>query len=242
MILVIKSNTFHSILCTKTNISVFIFLYFCCLCHFISVHAWLGFCNVNLSLAATLTVAGANGGPGLSAHFLVEEESSSGDASVITRPRRAAGEAAWESLNNRKTATYTCAQVVLPGQILFKSVCQKMSSALLKSKRVDFLHYPVKPKVSVMSLCNLNNRVLMCVFLLTDSVGPWLPWSQWSMCSVSCGGGQQSRSRLCSSPPCSGLSRQSKTCNTQVCLGEFPFPVEYLYLWHQTYFNCKIQG
>lgn len=61
----------------------------------------------------------------------------------------------------------------------------------------------------------------MCAFP-PDSVGPWLPWSQWSVCSVSCGGGQQSRSRLCSSPPCSGLSRQSKTCNTQVCLGESP--------------------
>nr|XP_043901345.1 SCO-spondin [Solea senegalensis] len=56
------------------------------------------------------------------------------------------------------------------------------------------------------------------IHLCTDSVGPWLPWSQWSVCSVSCGGGQQSRSRLCSSPPCSGLSRQSKTCNSQVCL------------------------
>uniref|UniRef100_A0A3Q3NA32 SCO-spondin n=1 Tax=Mastacembelus armatus TaxID=205130 RepID=A0A3Q3NA32_9TELE len=51
-----------------------------------------------------------------------------------------------------------------------------------------------------------------------DSAGMWLPWSQWSVCSVSCGGGQQSRSRLCSSPTCSGLSLQSKTCNTQVCL------------------------
>uniref|UniRef100_A0A3P8V8E3 SCO-spondin n=1 Tax=Cynoglossus semilaevis TaxID=244447 RepID=A0A3P8V8E3_CYNSE len=51
-----------------------------------------------------------------------------------------------------------------------------------------------------------------------ESVGSWLPWSKWSKCSVSCGGGQQSRSRLCSSPPCSGLIRQSKICNTQVCL------------------------
>uniref|UniRef100_A0A3B3CX71 Uncharacterized protein n=1 Tax=Oryzias melastigma TaxID=30732 RepID=A0A3B3CX71_ORYME len=52
------------------------------------------------------------------------------------------------------------------------------------------------------------------------SVEPWRSWSQWSECSVSCGGGQQSRFRLCSSPPCHGLSRQSKTCNIQVCLGE----------------------
>ncbi|XP_013879264.1 SCO-spondin isoform X2 [Austrofundulus limnaeus] len=54
--------------------------------------------------------------------------------------------------------------------------------------------------------------------MCTDLVGPWLPWSHWSSCSVSCGGGQQTRSRVCSSPPCHSLSRQSKTCNTQVCL------------------------
>ncbi|KAM9839429.1 LOW QUALITY PROTEIN: SCO-spondin [Aulostomus maculatus] len=54
--------------------------------------------------------------------------------------------------------------------------------------------------------------------LCTDSVGPWRPWSQWSLCSVSCGGGQQSRFRTCSSTTCSGVSRQSKTCNTEVCL------------------------
>uniref|UniRef100_A0A8C6WKI5 Uncharacterized protein n=1 Tax=Neogobius melanostomus TaxID=47308 RepID=A0A8C6WKI5_9GOBI len=53
----------------------------------------------------------------------------------------------------------------------------------------------------------------------TYSFGPWLAWSQWSECTVSCGGGQQSRFRLCRSPPCSGPSRQSKTCNTHVCLG-----------------------
>uniref|UniRef100_A0A8C6T091 Uncharacterized protein n=1 Tax=Neogobius melanostomus TaxID=47308 RepID=A0A8C6T091_9GOBI len=57
------------------------------------------------------------------------------------------------------------------------------------------------------------------IILAADSFGPWLAWSQWSECTVSCGGGQQSRFRLCRSPPCSGPSRQSKTCNTHVCLG-----------------------
>uniref|UniRef100_A0A667YJF4 SCO-spondin n=1 Tax=Myripristis murdjan TaxID=586833 RepID=A0A667YJF4_9TELE len=71
--------------------------------------------------------------------------------------------------------------------------------------------------------CSCEAGVLQCqsvpgCHVDGESVGPWLPWSQWSVCSVSCGGGQQSRSRRCSSPPCSGLSRQSKTCNTQVCL------------------------
>lgn len=85
---------------------------FCHLSHFISVHVRPGFCSVNPSLVAMLTVAGANGGSGLSVHFLVVEESSSRDASVITHPLRMVGEAALESLNSRETATHTCAQVV----------------------------------------------------------------------------------------------------------------------------------
>ncbi|XP_010767368.1 SCO-spondin, partial [Notothenia coriiceps] len=83
-----------------------------------------------------------------------------------------------------------------------------------------------EPGDSIISDCNncsCEYGVMQCqsvpgCYVDGDSVGPWLPWSRWSACSVSCGGGQQARSRLCSSPPCSGLRRQSKTCNTQVCL------------------------
>lgn len=57
-------------------------------------------------------VAGANGEPGPSAHLLVEEESNSGDASVIIHLLRVVEGAAWEIESSRKTATYTCAQVV----------------------------------------------------------------------------------------------------------------------------------
>ncbi|XP_073720146.1 SCO-spondin isoform X2 [Misgurnus anguillicaudatus] len=60
-----------------------------------------------------------------------------------------------------------------------------------------------------LKVCNTHN--------CTDS-GPWYDWSPWSLCTVSCGGGSQSRSRTCRAPPCSGMKRQSKTCNTQVCL------------------------
>lgn len=50
--------------------------------------------------------------------------------------------------------------------------------------------------------------------------GVWGSWGPWEDCSVSCGGGEQLRSRRCARPPCPGLARQSRTCHTQVCRGE----------------------
>ncbi|CAK7295104.1 SSPO [Vulpes lagopus] len=47
--------------------------------------------------------------------------------------------------------------------------------------------------------------------------GVWGTWGPWEDCSVSCGGGEQLRSRRCARPPCPGLARQSRTCHTQVC-------------------------
>lgn len=78
---------------------------------FFSVHVRPGFCAVNQSLVAMSTAAGANGEPGPSARFLVEEESSSGDDSAIIRLLRAEDEAAQETVSSRKTATHTPAQV-----------------------------------------------------------------------------------------------------------------------------------
>ncbi|NWV42606.1 HMCN1 protein, partial [Grantiella picta] len=56
--------------------------------------------------------------------------------------------------------------------------------------------------------------------------GNWGQWQSWSQCSASCGGGEQTRVRLCSSPaplnrgrPCPGDSSQISRCNTQACPG-----------------------
>ncbi|XP_027579260.2 hemicentin-1 [Pipra filicauda] len=56
--------------------------------------------------------------------------------------------------------------------------------------------------------------------------GNWGHWQPWSPCSASCGGGEQSRVRLCGSPapsnrgrPCPGDSSQISRCNTQACPG-----------------------
>jgi len=61
--------------------------------------------------------------------------------------------------------------------------------------------------------------------LLTHIIaGNWGTWTAWGTCSLTCGGGSQSRSRLCNSPApanggaaCAGSSTEAQTCNTQGC-------------------------
>uniref|UniRef100_A0A8C5EPJ4 ADAM metallopeptidase with thrombospondin type 1 motif, 18 n=1 Tax=Gouania willdenowi TaxID=441366 RepID=A0A8C5EPJ4_GOUWI len=54
--------------------------------------------------------------------------------------------------------------------------------------------------------------------------GQWSPWSHWSDCSRTCGGGVMYRERSCTSPRpqnngkfCTGSSRLNQLCNTQPC-------------------------
>lgn len=54
--------------------------------------------------------------------------------------------------------------------------------------------------------------------------GGWGNWGGWSNCPVSCGGGSQSRSRLCNSPTpahggrdCNGSNSEQQQCNTHPC-------------------------
>ncbi|XP_037090869.1 semaphorin-5B-like [Pollicipes pollicipes] len=56
----------------------------------------------------------------------------------------------------------------------------------------------------------------------SESAG-WQEWSAWSNCSLTCGGGMQSRSRMCSGnrSVCLGPSRVEQMCNTHSCAGEW---------------------
>ncbi|XP_053376438.1 coadhesin-like [Mercenaria mercenaria] len=54
--------------------------------------------------------------------------------------------------------------------------------------------------------------------------GLWGQWEQWSICGVTCGGGERSRSRTCiysdqanKGESCDGLSTATETCNSQAC-------------------------
>ena len=53
----------------------------------------------------------------------------------------------------------------------------------------------------------------------------WSPWSTWSSCSRSCGGGSRKRDRSCTPPiaegrPCSGRAQDEEECGTERCPGE----------------------
>nr|XP_022339841.1 semaphorin-5B-like isoform X4 [Crassostrea virginica] len=55
--------------------------------------------------------------------------------------------------------------------------------------------------------------------------GAWSSWGAYGTCSVTCGGGTQSRPRTCTNPTpqfggasCVGASSSSQDCNTQVCI------------------------
>ena len=61
-----------------------------------------------------------------------------------------------------------------------------------------------------------------------DVNGGWSPWSQWTDCDTLCDGGLQTRERHCNNPspsgrgqPCMGHSRETRTCNTHSCQGEY---------------------
>ncbi|XP_065064802.1 uncharacterized protein LOC135691014 [Rhopilema esculentum] len=63
-----------------------------------------------------------------------------------------------------------------------------------------------------------------CNIQLCPVNGGWSPYSQYSLCSKHCGGGNQTRHRLCNNPlpqnggeSCHGPSSESKSCNTDVC-------------------------
>ena len=60
--------------------------------------------------------------------------------------------------------------------------------------------------------------------LLSLVNGGWSDWTEWEACPVTCGGGDQSRTRDCNSPPpqnggdsCTGESTDTQTCNTNPC-------------------------
>ncbi|XP_073728455.1 adhesion G protein-coupled receptor B1 isoform X9 [Misgurnus anguillicaudatus] len=57
-----------------------------------------------------------------------------------------------------------------------------------------------------------------------DRSGGWSGWGNWAACSSECGGGVQTRTRTCQSPPeeaylCEGVLEEGRPCNAEPCIG-----------------------
>ncbi|XP_021098568.1 hemicentin-1 [Heterocephalus glaber] len=71
-----------------------------------------------------------------------------------------------------------------------------------------------------------DTQVQRCNTDMCPVDGGWGNWQSWSHCSVSCGGGEKTRKRLCDNPvpskggrSCRGDATQVSRCNTQACPG-----------------------
>nr|XP_005290755.1 hemicentin-1 isoform X1 [Chrysemys picta bellii] len=74
-----------------------------------------------------------------------------------------------------------------------------------------------------------DTQIQRCNTDLCPVDGNWGTWQGWIGCSASCGGGEQTRTRLCTNPapsnggrPCPGDSSQLSRCNIQACPGGPP--------------------
>ena len=74
----------------------------------------------------------------------------------------------------------------------------------------------------------IERKLLLMLYIPVH--GGYSQWSNWSVCSKSCDGGNQRRSRTCTNPPnanggknCSRLGGavDTRKCNTQKCPGRF---------------------
>ena len=81
------------------------------------------------------------------------------------------------------------------------------------------LEYPVTPPVASSSQENTPNyspypQHQAPAFSMLQN---WTAWSDWSACSMPCGGGLKARKRLCMSEVCLGQSNETTECNMHPC-------------------------
>ncbi|XP_060086023.1 uncharacterized protein LOC132565398 [Ylistrum balloti] len=75
----------------------------------------------------------------------------------------------------------------------------------------------------------------------TDRMGGWSDWSNWTDCTVTCGGGFVNRTRFCNNPPaegagtCTGHSSEAEICNTKNC------PIDGQWSTWTDWSNCSME-
>lgn len=80
----------------------------------------------------------------------------------------------------------------------------------------------------LISLLDFAARVETDHDFLSSVNGNWGPWSPWGTCTLTCGGGVQTRKRLCNDPEplhggkeCVGDAIDRQMCNKKACpIGE----------------------
>ena len=61
----------------------------------------------------------------------------------------------------------------------------------------------------------------MCIIVISEP--EWTKWSDWTICSATCGGGETTRARVCQEvdgKTCPGAAIEKNNCNEQACPGK----------------------
>ena len=106
-----------------------------------------------------------------------------------------------------------------------KPVHQKETPHFRGSGRIEILLKAHNNYVVLLLTC--GNQVHLLYFFWYIVHGGWGSWSTLTTCSVSCGSGVQSRSRICDNPApsnggrqCAGSPKETTSCNTnKPCAG-----------------------
>lgn len=117
-----------------------------------------------------------------------------------------------ESQDSRKCA------LSLPLKILCVFTILVLGSVII------FLIYLAAHPTFLASLSQKNEDPNLGKFKSQPVDGNWGNWTEWSICSQSCGGGMHHRVRHCDNPPrryngkdCEGEDRQDRPCNPHPC-------------------------
>ena len=85
-------------------------------------------------------------------------------------------------------------------------------------KSLNFEHFK---KMLILKFCSITLSIFFNENHKVD--GQWGLWTSWSTCNSTCGGGSQTRKRLCNNPPpdggidCIGDAKETQSCNQYGC-------------------------
>lgn len=89
----------------------------------------------------------------------------------------------------------------------------------------------------------LATKTVTCGTKACPVDGGWGPWTEFGTCSLSCGGGAQTRTRVCNraiarngGKKCDGLTEESRACNTAPC------PIDGMWGEWKPYSECDENG